>query len=92
MMTQSDLQPIQVLKRVAPTYPMIARQRRLSGVVVVQADVGKDGKVSNLQLISGPPVFREAAFEALRQWRFKPATLNGQPIEQATQIRMDFTP
>ncbi len=92
MMTQSDLQPIQVLKRVAPTYPMIARQRRLSGVVVVQAEVGKDGKVSNMQLISGPPVFREAAFEALKQWRFKPATLNGQPIEQATQIRMDFTP
>jgi TonB family protein len=92
MLTQSELQPVQVLKRVSPTYPPIARQRRISGTLLVEADVDKNGKVTNLQLVSGPPVFRDAAFEAIKQWQFKPALLNGQPITQKTQIRLQFTP
>ena len=92
MMSQSELEPVQVLKRVAPIYPAIAKARRLSGTVTVQIVVSKDGKPSNLQFISGPPVFRDAAFEAVKQWQFKPARLNGQPIEQSEQIRMNFTP
>ena len=92
MMSQSELEPVQVLKRVAPIYPAIAKARRLSGTVTVQIVVGKDGKASNLQFISGPPVFRDAAFEAVKQWQFKPAKLNGQAIEQSEQIRMNFTP
>jgi TonB family protein len=92
MMSQSELEPVQVLKRVAPVYPAIAKARRLSGTVTVQIVVGKDGKASNLQFIGGPPVFRDAAFEAVKQWQFKPARLNGQPIEQSEQIRMNFTP
>ena len=89
---QSELEPMHVLKTVAPVYPPIARIRRLSGSVVVQVTVGKDGKAHNPKLISGQPVFRDAAFEAVKQWKFKPATLNGQPIDQATQIKMDFKP
>jgi len=92
MMSQSELEPVQVLKRVAPIYPAIAKARRLSGTVTVQIVVGKDGKASNLQFISGPPVFRDAAFDAVKQWQFKPAKLNGQAIEQSEQIRMNFTP
>lgn len=89
---QSDLEPMHVLKTVAPAYPPLARIRRLSGSVIVQLTVGKDGKAHNLQFMSGQPVFRDAAFDALKQWRFKPATLNGQPIDQATQVKMDFKP
>lgn len=89
---QSELEPMHVLKTVAPVYPPIARIRRLSGDVVVQVTVGKDGKVRNPQFISGQPVFRDAAFDAVKQWKFKPATLNGQPIDQTTQIKMDFKP
>jgi TonB family protein len=89
---QSELEPMHVLKTVPPMYPPIARIRRLSGAVVVQVTVGKDGKVRNPQLISGQPVFRDAAFDAVKQWKFKPATLNGQPIDQTTQIKMDFNP
>jgi TonB family protein len=92
MMSQSELEPVQVLKRVAPIYPAIAKARRLSGTVTVQIVVGKDGKATNPQFISGPPVFRDAAFEAVKQWQFKPARLNGQAIEQSEQIRMNFTP
>ena len=92
MMSQSELEPVQVIKRVAPIYPAIAKARRLSGTVTVQIVVGKDGKASNLQFISGPPVFRDAAFDAVKQWQFKPAKLNGQAIEQSEQIRMNFNP
>lgn len=92
MMTQSALEPVQVLKRVPPIYPLIAKQRRLSGVLEVQADVGKDGKVSNLQLLSGPTIFKDAAFDAIKQWQFRPAKLNGQPIDQSTKIRLQFNP
>jgi len=92
MITQSQLSPVQVLKKVDPVYPVIAKQRRLSGILVIQVQVGKDGKLSNFQLISGPPIFRDAAFEALNKWKFKPATLNGQYIDQNTQIHMHFSP
>lgn len=92
MISQSELEPVQVIKRVAPVYPAIAKVRRLSGTVTVQGTVGKDGKVTNLKLISGLPVFQDAAFEAVRQWQFKPAKLNGQLIEQTTQIEMKFSP
>lgn len=89
---QSELEPMKVLRTVQPVYPSIARVRRLSGSVIVQVTVGKDGRVHNPQFVSGQPVFRDAAFDAVKQWQFKPATLNGQPIDQATQIKMDFKP
>jgi protein TonB len=92
MLTQSELQPVDVLRRVAPIYPPIAKQRRLSGTLVVDALVDKTGKVANMQLISGPPIFKDAAFEAIKQWQFKPARLNGQPIDQNTQIKLQFNP
>ena len=82
----------QVLKRVAPIYPAIAKERKISGTLMVEADVDKNGSVTNMQLLSGPPVFRDAAFEAIKQGLFKPAMLNGQPISQKTQIRLQFTP
>jgi TonB family protein len=92
MISQSELEPLAVLKRVTPVYPAIAKVRRLSGSVIVEGVVGKDGKISSLKFVSGPPVFHDAAFEAVRQWLFKPAKLNGQPIDQSTQIRVDFKP
>jgi TonB family protein len=92
MVSQSEFEPIQILKRVAPVYPAIARARRLSGNVTVQFTVGKDGKVGNLQFINGLPVFKDAAFDAIKQWQFKPAKLNGQPTEQTEQVQISFNP
>jgi len=92
MISQSDLEPAQVLKKVAPIYPAIARARRLSGTVTVEFTVGKDGKISNLKLTSGLPIFRDAAFDAIKQWVFKPAKLNGQNIDQTEQVKMAFNP
>jgi TonB family protein len=89
---QSQLEPLQLVRTVALPYPAIAKARRISGAVVVEVKVGKDGKVSNPKFISGPPVFKDAAFEAVLQYQFKPAKLNGQAIEQTTQIRLNFRP
>jgi TonB family protein len=92
MMTQSTLEPLSVIKRVAPIYPPVARQRLLSGTIVIEATVDETGKVKDVKLVSGSPIFREAAFDAVKQWVYKPAKLNGRPIEQKTTIQLSFKP
>ena len=87
---QSQLEPLQLLKTAPLVYPAIARARNITGMVVVEVKVGKDGKVSSPRFVSGPPVFRDAAFDAVAHYQFKPAKLNGQAIEQVTQIRLNF--
>jgi TonB family protein len=87
---QSQLEPMQLLRTGILAYPAIAKARNITGVVVVQVDVDKNGKVSNPKFISGPPIFRDAAFESVLQYKFKPAKLNGQPITQTTQIKLNF--
>jgi TonB family protein len=87
---QSQLEPLQLLKTVPAYYPPIARTRHMGGSVVVEIKVGKDGKVSNPKFISGPPIFKDAAFDAVLKYQFKPAKLNGQPLEQTTQIKLVF--
>jgi len=89
---QSQLEPLQLIRTVQPVYPVIAKARHMSGMVVVEATVGKDGRAKNPKFISGAPVFKEAAFDAVMKYQFKPAKLNGQPIEQTTQVRLNFTP
>jgi len=92
IVAQSELEPMKVIKTVQPIYPSIAKVRRLSGPVVVEVKVGKNGHVTDPKFVSGQPVFRDAAFDAVKQWLFKPAMLNGQPIEQTTQIKVVFSP
>jgi TonB family protein len=87
---QSQLEPLQLIRTVSPAYPPIAKARHMSGPVVVEATVGKDGRPSNLKFVSGAPIFKDAAFDAVKQYQFKPAKLNGQPIEQVTQVRINF--
>jgi protein TonB len=87
---QSQLEPLQVLKTGPLVYPAIAKARGITGAVVVQVTVGKDGKPSNPRFISGPPIFKDAAFQAVMGYQFKPAKLNGQAIEQSTTIRLNF--
>ena len=92
MLAQSTLEQLKVIKRVAPVYPPVARQRLLSATVVVEATVNAEGKVSEVRMISGSPIFRESAIDAVKQWIYQPAKLNGQPIEQKTTIQLSFKP
>jgi TonB family protein len=87
---QSQLEPIQVVKTGPLIYPAIAKARNITGPAVVQVTVGKDGKPYNPQYVSGQPVFKDAAIQAVMGYVFKPAKLNGQPIEQSTRVRLNF--
>jgi periplasmic protein TonB len=80
-----------LVHRVAPVYPPLARQARIQGTVILQAQISKDGSIQNLQLISGHPMLAPAAIEAVKQWKYKPYLLNGEPVEVETQVQVNFT-
>jgi protein TonB len=80
-----------LIKKVQPPYPPLARQARIQGQVVLQAEISKDGSIQNLRLISGHPMLAPSAIEAVKQWRYKPYYLNGEPVEVETQITVIFS-
>jgi periplasmic protein TonB len=80
-----------VLRRVQPNYPPLARQARIQGSVVLQAEISKSGDIQNLRLISGHPMLGPAAIDAVKQWKYKPYILNGEPVEVETTITVNFT-
>jgi protein TonB len=80
-----------VIHRVEPTYPDTARQRQIAGSVVLDAIIGRDGLVRELKDVSGNPQLVEAALSAVRQWKFKPYSPAGTPVEFRTSITLDFT-
>jgi protein TonB len=80
-----------LIKKVTPNYPQLAKQARIQGQVVLQAEISKDGTIQNLQLISGHPMLAPAAIEAVRQWRYKPYLLNGEPVAVETQVVVNFS-
>ena len=80
----------QLVRQVTPQYPPQARQQRVEGTVVLQAVIGKDGSVQKLNVVSGPSMLTKSAMEAVKQWRYKPFALNGEPVEADTQINVNF--
>jgi protein TonB len=82
----------QALERpVNPSYPVLARQMKVQGSVVLQAWIAKDGLIQDLKVVSGPAILSSAAREAVRQWRFKPYLQDGQPVETEAKITVNFT-
>jgi TonB family protein len=79
-----------VLKRVQPRYPAQAMQMRIQGAVQLQATISKTGDIANLKVVSGDKVLGRSAEEAVRQWKYKPYYLNGEPVEIQTQILVNF--
>jgi periplasmic protein TonB len=80
-----------LIRKVQPTYPPLARQARIQGTVLLAAEISRDGSIENLHLISGHPMLAPAAIEAVKQWKYKPYILNGEPVEVETQITVNFT-
>ena len=81
-----------VLERpVQPSYPMLARQMKVQGAVILQALIGADGAIQDLKVLSGPAILASAAQEAVRQWRFRPYLQNGVPVETEAKITVNFT-
>jgi periplasmic protein TonB len=80
-----------ILNQTRPVYPALARQARIQGNVVLHAIIDKDGKVAQLEVISGHPLLVQSALDAVKQWRYKPTLLNGDPVEVDTTITVTFT-
>jgi periplasmic protein TonB len=80
-----------VSRPVEPTYPLLAKQMKVQGAVVLDAFIGRDGNIQNLQVLSGPAILSSAAREAVKQWRFKPYLQSGQAVETEARITVNFT-
>lgn len=80
-----------LIRKVPPAYPPLARQARIQGTVILQAQISKTGDIENLTLVSGHPMLAPAAIEAVKQWKYRPYLLNGEPVEVDTQVQVNFT-
>ena len=79
-----------LIHRVQPDYPVIAKRAGIQGQVVISALISKEGAIENLRVLSGHPMLVPAAMSAVKQWRYRPYILNGDPIEVDTQITVNF--
>jgi len=79
-----------LIHKIEPVYPPLARQARIQGQVLLHAVISRSGEITELSLISGHPMLAPAAIDAVRQWRYHPYLLNGEPIEVETSITVNF--
>ena len=80
-----------VARPVRLEYPLLAKQMKVQGAVLLNAQIGKDGGIQTLQVLSGPAILADAAREAVKQWRFKPYLVDGQAVETEAKVTVDFT-
>jgi protein TonB len=85
-MSEGDL-----IHKILPAYPPLARSARIQGQVVLQAVIGKQGVIEDLKVLAGHPLLAPAAIEAVRQWRYRPYVLNNEAVEVETQITVNFS-
>jgi protein TonB len=80
-----------LIEHTPPVYPPIAKAARVSGTVVLQALIGKDGGIESLHVVSGPAMLQQAALDAVKSWVYRPYLLNGKPVEVETTVNVIFT-
>ena len=79
------------ITRVEPTYPEVARKARIAGIVIVECIIDKSGNVTNVQVLKPLPFgLDQAAVDAVKRWKFKPGTLNGQPVDVIFNLTVNF--
>jgi protein TonB len=79
-----------LIKKIAPSYPASSLRMRVEGTVQLLATVSKDGDITHIKVLSGEPQLTKAASDAVKQWKYKPYLLNGEPVEIQTQITINF--
>ena len=87
---QTQVDPAMLIHRVEPVYPVLPKQMGLSGRVELRAIIATDGTIQSLQVVSGDARFYKSALDAVRQWRYRPTVLNGQPVEVDTYITVIY--
>jgi TonB family protein len=88
---RSDIMEKQLITKVVPEYPEEAKKAAIQGKVVLSAIVDKEGNPARLTVDSGPKELQASALEAVRQWKYKPFLVNGQPVEVATKVTINYT-
>ncbi len=86
-----NVQAAKMIRQIQPAYPQIAKTAHVQGTVILHAIISKDGTVQELQYISGPALLMRSAMDAVRQWKYQPTLLNGEPVEVDTTISVVFT-
>jgi protein TonB len=86
-----SVQSAKIVRMVQPVYPPIAKAARIQGTVVLHAIIAQDGTVQELKYVSGPPLLVQSAMDAVKQWRYQPTLLNGEPVKVDTVITVIFT-
>jgi TonB family protein len=79
-----------LIHMMTPLYPPAAIQAHISGVVTIDARIGKDGRIIDTNVVSGPLALRRVAQYAVKRWRYEPTLLNGEPIERVAQVDLSF--
>jgi len=82
--------PPRLIHRVQPEYPELALQARLGALIILEAHVDTRGRVKSVKVLRGSPLFDQAAIDAVRQWRYRPLLLNGQPTEFLVSVTVTF--
>jgi protein TonB len=85
-----SVQAAKIISQSNPVYPVLARQAGIQGEVVLRAIIDDEGRVSELQVVSGSPLLVRAALDAVKTWRYQPTLLNGEPVEVDTTITVSF--
>jgi periplasmic protein TonB len=89
-LVETHIDPAMLIHRVEPMYPTLARQIGRGGRVELRAVIATDGTIQSLQVVSGDPLFYQSAMDAVRQWRYRPTVLNGEPVEIDTFITVIY--
>jgi protein TonB len=84
------MEPAMLMKEIRPVIPALARQQNLSGIVDLEATVDAEGKVTTVRVLSGHSALVSAARDAVMKWRYRPAILNGEPIETKVNVQVVF--
>jgi TonB family protein len=79
-----------LIQRTTPIYPPMAKNARVSGTVVIQATISRNGTIENPRVVSGPAMLRQSALDAVKTWRFRPYMLSGEPVEVETTVNVNF--
>lgn len=96
----SDSKPVQIpgevavgmlIYKVDPEYPRLAKAARISGIVILRARISKKGEILDLHVECGPAILQEPSLKAIREWKYRPFLLRGEPVEVDTTIRVTFT-
>jgi periplasmic protein TonB len=86
----SEMQLGELVRKVLPEYPIVAKQLRIQGSVLLLATIGRDGRVEHVEAVKGPPLLVQPAMRAVEQWKYRPYLLNHEAVEVQTQITVNF--